>query len=67
MPGKPAMWTSSGTGRTDGRKLKRPNWPMPSQSARSRALASAVERPMMRRARVVCEEMKLVRETMTWK
>ena len=42
------MCTSSGTGRTEGRKLKRPTFFMASQSARSRALAKAVERPTTR-------------------
>ena len=59
------MWHSRGTGRTDGRKLKSPCWPMPSQSARSLALERAVERPTIRRPRSVCEEMKLVLETIT--
>ncbi len=65
LPGKPDMWHSSGTGRTEGRKLKRPAWPMPSQSARSRALASAVDSPIRRIFRSVWEEMKLVRDTIT--
>lgn len=39
--------------------------PIPSQSARSLALARAVDRPTTRRLLDVCEEMKLVLDTMT--
>ena len=49
------MWHSKGTGRTDGRKLNRPSpllpsdaGSIPSQSARSRALARAVDKPTTR-------------------
>lgn len=38
---------------------------MPSQSARSRALASAVESPTTRTDFEVCDEIKLVLDTMT--
>ena len=46
-------------------KLYSPTCPIPSQSARSLALARAVERPITRRVREVWEEMKLVRDTIT--
>lgn len=39
--------------------------PMPSQSARSRALASAVDSPTTRTFFDVCDEIKLVLDTMT--
>ena len=38
---------------------------MPSQSARSLALASAVDRPTILTGHSVCDEIKLVRETIT--
>ena len=52
----PEMWTSSGTGRTDGRKLNSPTLEMLSQSARSRALATAVDNPMRRSVRPGTDE-----------
>ena len=48
------MWHSSGTGRTLGLKLQSPGPVIPSQSARSWALASAVDRPTNRMLRSVC-------------
>ena len=57
------MWTSKGTGRTEGRKLYNPIMlSIPNQSAKSLALAKAVERPMILNVLDVCEEMKFVLE-----
>ena len=39
--------------------------PIPSQSARSDALAKAVDKPITRTFFSVCDEMKLVRDTIT--
>lgn len=52
--------TSKGTGRTEGLKLYRPISPMLSQLARSLALANAVDSPMIRNRRDVCDSMKFV-------
>mmetsp|Transcript_19570 Transcript_19570/g.44988 ORF Transcript_19570/g.44988 Transcript_19570/m.44988 type:complete len:259 (-) Transcript_19570:1383-2159(-) len=59
------MCTSSGTGRTDGLKLKRESCGMPSQSARSLALAIAVERPTTRTGWPRFSAMYRIRDTMT--
>eukprot|EP00982_Pelagococcus_subviridis_P008723 30865-Pelagococcus_subviridis.AAC.1 len=59
------MWHSSGTGRTDGRKLKRPSSSIPSQSPKSRAFASAVDRPTILTGCFVRAEMYRMRETIT--
>ena len=40
-------------------------WAIPSQSARSEALARAVDKPITRTVFSVCEEIKFVRDTMT--
>mmetsp|Transcript_7893 Transcript_7893/g.18898 ORF Transcript_7893/g.18898 Transcript_7893/m.18898 type:complete len:230 (+) Transcript_7893:1555-2244(+) len=59
------MCASSGTGRTEGLKLKNPFSPMPIQSARSCALESAVDSPTSRRLRPVWLAMYRIRDTMT--
>lgn len=61
------IWTSSGTGRTLGLKLNSPISLIPNQSARSLALARAVDSPTTRTLFPVVADMKFVRETTTSK
>ena len=69
------MWHSKGTGRTLGRKLNKPSpllpselGSIPSQSARSRAFASAVDKPTTRvGSDFVAREMYRSRETIVSK
>ena len=58
------MCTSSGTGRTDGLKLKSESAGMSSHSEMSCALAIAVDSPTKRIVCAVCEAMYRMRETM---